>query len=152
VNTAPSHHEANHSSGLSGPGQDAGHLPARFDPGVAHPARVYVFWLGGKDHYPADRAAGQEVARLRPEVVAAARANRAFGCRLTGYAAGGLGIRQFLDIGAGLPAPGPTHEAAQKISPACKVAYVDNDPLVLAHGRGLTDRQARRAALRLAAR
>jgi hypothetical protein len=98
---------------------------------------VYAFWLGGKDHYPADRAAGQEVARLRPEVVAAARANRGFGCRVTGYAAGGLGIRQFLDIGAGLPAPGPTHETAQKISPACKVAYVDNDPLVLAHGRAL---------------
>src|SRR5690349_19182869 len=110
---------------------------ARFDPSVAHPARVYAFWLGGKDHYPADRAAGQEVARLRPQVVAAARANRAFGCRVTGYAAGSLGIRQFLDVGAGLPAPGPTHEVAQKISPACKVAYVDNDPLVLAHGRAL---------------
>jgi hypothetical protein len=70
-------------------------------------------------------------------VVAAARANRAFGCRITGLAAGSLCIRQFLDIGAGLPAPGPTHEVAQKISPACKVAYVDNDPLVLAHGRAL---------------
>jgi hypothetical protein len=111
-----------------------GDLPLRFDPGVAHPARVYAFWLGGKDHYPADRAAGQEVARLRPQVVAAARANRGFGCRITGHAAAGLGIRQFLDIGAGLPAPGPTHEVAQKVSPACKVAYVDNDPLVLAHG------------------
>jgi hypothetical protein len=115
-----------------------GYLPARFDPGVAHPARVYAFWLGGKDHYPADRAAGQEVARLRPQVVAAARANRAFGCRVTGHAAGSLSIRQFLDIGAGLPAPGPTHEVAQRISPACRVAYVDNDPLVLAHGRALT--------------
>lgn len=76
--------------------------------------------------------------RLRPEVVAGARANRAFGYRVTGLAAAGLGIRQFLDIGAGLPAPGPTHEVAQKISPACKIAYVDNDPLVLAHGRALT--------------
>jgi hypothetical protein len=91
----------------------------------------------GKDHYPADRAAGQEVERLRPEVVAAARANRAFGYRVTGHAAAGLAIRQFLDIGAGLPAPAPTHQTAQKISPACKVAYVDNDPLVLAHGRAL---------------
>jgi len=115
-----------------------GSLPAQFDPAVPHPARVYAYWLGGKDHYPADRAAGQEVVRLRPQVVAAARANRAFGCRITGHAAGSLGIRQFLDIGAGLPAPGPTHEVAQKVSPACTVAYVDNDPLVLAHGRALT--------------
>ena len=68
---------------------------------------MYAFWLGGKDHYPADRAAGQEVARLRPQVVAAARANRGFGCRVTGYAASGLRIQQFLDVGAGLPAPGP---------------------------------------------
>jgi hypothetical protein len=109
---------------------------ARFDPRVAHPARVYSYWLGGKDHYLADREAGDEVARLRPEVVAAARANRAFGQRVTRYAAG-LRIRQFLDIGAGLPAPGPTHEIAQKISPACRVVYADNDPLVLAHGRAL---------------
>jgi hypothetical protein len=113
-----------------------------FDPAVAHPARVYAYWLGGKDHYPADRAAGQEVARLRPEVIAAARANRAFGYRLTGHAAGSLAIRQFLDIGAGLPAPGPTHQTAQKISRSCKVAYVDNDPLVLAHGRALLTAQA----------
>jgi hypothetical protein len=112
-------------------------LPTRFDPGVAHPARVYAFWLGGKDHYPADRAAGQEVARLRPQVVAGARANRGFGYRVTGWAASGLGIRQFLDVGAGLPAPGPTHETAQKVSPACRVVYADNDPLVLAHGRAL---------------
>jgi hypothetical protein len=63
----------------------------------------YSYWLGGKDHYLADREAGEEVARLRPEVVAAARANRAFGQRVTGYAAAGLAIRQFLDIGAGLP-------------------------------------------------
>jgi hypothetical protein len=113
-------------------------LPAQFDPGVAHPARVYCYWLGGKDHYPADRAAGQEVMRLRPEVVSGAQANRAFGYRVTGLAAAGLGIRQFLDIGAGLPAPCPTHEVAQKISPACKAVYVDSDPLVLAHGQALT--------------
>jgi S-adenosyl methyltransferase len=124
--------------GLSPPPESGSdHLPAPFDPRVPHPARVYAYWLGGKDHCPADRAAGQEVARLRPEVVAAARANRAFGYRVTGHAAAGLGIRQFLDIGAGLPAPGPTHETAQKISPACRVVYVDNDPLVLAHGRAL---------------
>jgi O-methyltransferase involved in polyketide biosynthesis len=106
-----------------------------FDPRVAHPARVYSFWLGGKDHYRADRDAAQAVAEARPEVAAGARANRAFGQRVVGYAAAGLGIRQFLDVGAGLPAPGATHEIAQKISPACRVIYTDNDPLVLAHGR-----------------
>src|SRR5450432_3094094 len=77
--------------------------PALFDPSIAHPARVYAFWLGGKDHYPADREAGREVVRLRPEVLAGARANRAFGQRVTRYAAAGAGIRQFLDIGPGLP-------------------------------------------------
>ena len=122
--------ESDSSAALQEPGSDQA-----FDPSVPHPARVYGYWLGGKDHHPADRAAGQEVARLRPQVVAAARANRAFGCRITGHAAGSLAIRQFLDIGAGLPAPGPTHEIEQKISPACKVVYADNDPLVLAHGR-----------------
>ena len=137
MNTAPSQQEA---SNFPRDEQGAGHLPTRFDPGVAHPARVYSFWLGGKDHYPADRAAGQEVARFRPQVIAGVRANRAFGCRVTGHAAGGLGIRQFLDIGAGLPAPGPTHEIAQKISPACRVVYADNDPLVLAHGRARWNR------------
>lgn len=66
-----------------------------------------------------------------------AKANRAFGQRVTGYAAAGLGIRQFLDVGAGVPAPGSTHEIAQKISPACRVLYVGNDPLVLANGRAV---------------
>jgi hypothetical protein len=110
---------------------------SRFDPGVPHPARIYCYWLGGKDHFPADREVGREVARLRPEVLAEVKANRAFGRRVTGYAAAGLGIRQLLDIGAGLPAPDPTHETAQKISPACRVVYADNDPLVLAHTRAL---------------
>ena len=123
-----------------------------FDPRVAHPARVYSYWLGGKDHYLADREAGDEVARHRPEVVAAARANRAFGQRVTGYAAAGLRIRQFLDIGAGLPAHGPTHEIAQKISPACRVVYADNDPLVLAHGRALLTGSARRRTVHVPAR
>jgi hypothetical protein len=106
---------------------------ALFDPSVAHPARVYAFWLGGKDHYPADR----EAVRLRPEVLAGARANRAFGQPVTRYAAAGATIRQFLDIGAGLPAPGPTHQTAQEISPACRTLYADNDPLVTAHCRAL---------------
>jgi S-adenosyl methyltransferase len=95
----------------------------RFDPGVAHPARVYNYWLGGKDHYLADREAGDEVARCRPDVVAGARANRAFLARAVRYLAGDCGIRQFLDIGTGLPAPDSTHEVAQRIAPECAVAY-----------------------------
>jgi S-adenosyl methyltransferase len=98
---------------------------------------VYSFWLGGKDHFPADREAAREVVRLRPEVLAGVRANRDFGRRAVALAAAGLGIRQFLDVGAGLPAPNPTHETAQKISPACRVVYADNDPMVLAHARAL---------------
>ena len=107
------------------------------DPGVAHPARVYNYWLGGKDHYEADRAAGDEVARRRPHVVAGARAHRAFLARAVRYLAGDCGIRQFLDIGTGLPAPGSTHELAQQVAPESAVAYVDNDPLVLVYARAL---------------
>ena len=108
-----------------------------FDPGVAHPARVYNYWLGGKDHYEADRAVGDEVARRRPHVVAGARANRAFLARAVRYLAADCGIRQFLDIGTGLPAPGSTHELAQQVAPECAVAYADNDPLVLVYARAL---------------
>jgi len=109
----------------------------RFSPETAHPARVYAYWLGGKDHYPADRAAAEEVAACRPQVVAGARANRAFLYRVVRYLAGERGIRQFVDIGPGLPAPGNTHEVAQAIASQARVVYVDNDPLVLAHARAL---------------
>jgi S-adenosyl methyltransferase len=111
--------------------------PPRFSPEVAHPARVYNVWLGGKDHYPADRRAAEEVAACRPEVTVGARANRAFLARAVRYLAGPCGIRQFVDIGPGLPAPGATHTVAQAIDPQCRVVYVDNDPLVLAHARAL---------------
>jgi SAM-dependent methyltransferase len=109
----------------------------RFDPDVAHPARVYCYWLGGKDHYAADRRAGDAVARRRPQVVAGARANRAFLARAVRYLAADCGVRQFLDIGTGLPAPCATHEVAQAIAPDCAVAYADNDPLVLVYARAL---------------
>jgi hypothetical protein len=109
----------------------------RFDPSVPHPARVYSYWLGGKDHYPADRHAAEEVIRYRPQVVAGARANRAFLTRVVRYLAAECGIRQFLDIGTGLPAPESTHEVAQAVAPESRVVYVDNDPLVLAHARAL---------------
>jgi S-adenosyl methyltransferase len=110
---------------------------SRFDPDVPHPARVYNFWLGGKDHFPADRQAAQEVMRARPQVVAGARANRAFLARVVRYLAAEAGIRQFLDIGTGLPAPDSTHEVAQSVARGCRIVYVDNDPLVLAHARAL---------------
>jgi hypothetical protein len=109
----------------------------RFDPGVPHPARVYNVWLGGKDHYPADRKAAEEVARCRPQVMAGARANRAFLARAVRYLARQRGIRQFTDIGPGLPAPDATHAVAQAIAPDSKIVYVDNDPLVLVHARAL---------------
>ena len=110
---------------------------SRFDPAKPHPARVYAYWLGSKDHYPADRKAAQEVVSRRPQVVASARANRAFLGRVVRYLAGRRGVRQFLDIGPGLPAPGATHAVAQAIAPECRVVYADNDPVVLAHARAL---------------
>jgi hypothetical protein len=108
-----------------------------FDPSVPQPARVYGYWLGGKDHYQADREAAEEVIRHRPQVVAGARANRAFLARVVRYLTGECGIRQFIDIGPGLPAPGNTHDAAQAIAADSRVVYVDNDPLVLVHARAL---------------
>ena len=108
-----------------------------FDPSVAHPARVYAYWLGGKDHFLADRLAAEEVVRRRPQVVAGARANRAFLSRVVRYLAAECGIRQYLDIGTGLPAPDSTHQVAQAIAPDSRVVYVDNDPLVLVHARAL---------------
>lgn len=108
-----------------------------FDPSVPHPARVYAYWLGGKDHYLADRHAAEEVIRRRPQVVEGARANRAFLSRVVGFLTAECGIRQFLDIGTGLPAPENTHELAQAIAPDCRIVYVDNDPLVLVHARAL---------------
>ncbi len=110
---------------------------SRFDPAIPHPARVYACWLGSEDHYPADRQAAREVAARRPQVVAGARANRAFLGRVVRYLAGRRGVRQFLDIGPGLPAPGATHTVAQAIAPESRVVYADNDPVVLAHARAL---------------
>jgi S-adenosyl methyltransferase len=111
--------------------------PARFDPHVAHPARVYAYWIGSKDHFPADRKVAEEVAAHRPQVVAGARANRAYLARVVRYLAGQRAVRQFLDIGPGLPAPLATHEVAQAVAPDSKIVYVDNDALVMTHARAL---------------
>jgi hypothetical protein len=112
-------------------------LQVQFDPSIPHPARVYDYWLGGKDNYEADRRAGDAVKLHRPQVVAGARANRAFLGRVVRYLTAEAGIRQFLDIGTGLPAANATHQVAQRAAPQARVVYVDNDPLVLVHARAL---------------
>jgi len=112
-------------------------MSAGFDPYVAHPARVYNVWLGGKDHYAADREVAARVISQRPEVIRAALANRQFLGRVVRYLARCQGIRQFIDIGTGLPAPGNTHEVAQQADVWSRVVYVDNDPLVMSHARAL---------------
>ena len=111
--------------------------PASFDITRAHPARVYDYWLGGKDNYEADREAAQQVIEAMPNILAGVRANRAFLRRAVQYLAGEAGIRQFLDIGTGLPTAENTHEVAQAIAPESRIVYVDNDPIVLAHARAL---------------
>jgi trans-aconitate methyltransferase len=105
------------------------------NPGVAHCARVYDYLLGGRDNFAADRAAGKQMIAALPGIVAASRMNRAFLARAVRFLAAECGIRQFLDIGTGLPSPGNTHEAAQQVAPQARVVYVDNDPIVLAHAR-----------------
>ncbi len=107
------------------------------DTSVPHEARMYDYWLGGKDNYPADRALGDLIRERIPTIGAMARANRAFLYRAVRYLAGEAGLRQFLDIGAGIPTPPNVHQVAQSVDPAARVLYVDNDPLVLAHGRAL---------------
>ena len=108
-----------------------------FDTSVPHPARVYNAILGGKDNYEADRAAAEATIRAFPGNVEAALANRAFLARAVNYLTAEAGIRQFLDIGTGLPSADNTHEVAQAAAPGCRVVYVDNDPIVLAHARAL---------------
>ena len=111
--------------------------PPQIDTTVAHIARVYDYWLGGKDHFAVDRAVGDQVLEIHPETAMSVRANRAFLARSVRYLAGTEGIRQFLDIGTGLPSANNTHEVAQAAAPAARVVYVDNDPIVLAHARAL---------------
>src|SRR5271166_2900423 len=103
----------------------------------AHSARVYNYWLGGKDNYAADREAAEQAIAANPGIVTDVRANRAFLVRAVRFMASECGIRQFLDIGTGLPTAGNTHEVAQEAAPDARIVYVDNDPIVLAHARAL---------------
>ncbi|MEV6349565.1 SAM-dependent methyltransferase [Actinoplanes sp. NPDC051851] len=104
---------------------------------VAHPARRYNYWLGGKDNFAADRASADEIERAFPTARTAALANRDTLGRMVTYLAREAGIRQFLDIGTGLPTVDNTHEVAQRIAPDSHIVYVDNDPLVMTHARAL---------------
>jgi hypothetical protein len=116
-------------------GRDSG--ATRIDTAVPHPARRYNYWLGGKDNFAADRASGDELQAMFPKVRLGALANRALLQRVTRFLAGDAGIRQFLDIGTGLPTAENTHEVAQGVAAESRVVYVDNDPLVMVHARAL---------------
>ena len=121
--------------------QSKDHQDAPWDPrlntGVPQVARVYDYWLNGKDNFTADRIAGEETIAAFPGIKLSAQANRTFLRRTVRYLAAAEGIRQFLDIGTGLPAANNTHEVSQAAAPESRVVYVDNDPLVLAHARAL---------------
>jgi hypothetical protein len=107
------------------------------NPSIANPARVYDALLGGKDNYAADRAVAEKLAAAKPALLANVRANRAYLGRVVRHLATECGIRQFLDLGTGLPSLDNTHEAAQRAAPSARIVYVDNDPVVLAHARAL---------------
>jgi S-adenosyl methyltransferase len=113
------------------------HESPTIDASVAHSARVYDYLLGGKDHFAADRTAGDQMIAALPNVVTGSRMNRAFLARAVRFLVAECGIRQFLDIGTGIPSAGNTHEVAQEIAPQTRVVYVDNDPIVLSHARAL---------------
>ncbi|WP_028923551.1 SAM-dependent methyltransferase [Pseudonocardia acaciae] len=112
-------------------------LAAKIRADVPRSARIWNYWMGGKDNYPVDREAGDAWIKVHPEIVPMARQSRQFLIRVVRYLAGEAGIRQFLDIGTGLPTMQNTHEVAQSVAPESRVVYVDNDPSVLAHARAL---------------
>src|SRR6185436_1115633 len=112
-------------------------LLAELDTTAPHSARVWNYWLGGKDNFAVDRQVGEQVLQMLPSIVEQARADRAFLGRAVSHLAGERGIRQFLDIGTGLPTADNTHEVAQRVAPSSRIVYVDNDPLVLVHARAL---------------
>ena len=112
-------------------------VPPEINTNVPQSARVYDYWLGGKDHFPADRALGDAIAGALPTIRTQVRAQRAFLGRAVRYLTRDAGIRQYLDIGTGIPSAGNVHDVAQEVAPESRVLYVDNDPIVLAHARAL---------------
>jgi hypothetical protein len=111
--------------------------PIEIDTTVAHSARVYDYWLGGKDNFPADRELAEQIIAAVPNMRAMARANRDFLAKAVTHLVTQGGIRQFLDVGTGIPTAGNTYEVAQALAPESRVLYVDNDPIVLAHARAM---------------
>ena len=109
----------------------------RINTSVPNPARIYDYLLGGKDNYPADREVADQVVAIAPVTLEVVRDNRAFLRRAVGFLAREAGIRQFIDLGSGLPTHGNVHEIAQSIAPDARVVYVDNDPMVVTHSRAL---------------
>jgi hypothetical protein len=109
----------------------------QLDTSVPQTARIWNYWLGGKDNFAADRAVGDQIRAAFPQIVDNARASRAFLVRAVSFLAGEAGVRQFLDVGTGLPTADNTHEVAQRIAPESRIVYVDFDPLVLVHARAL---------------
>lgn len=107
------------------------------DAETPHSARVWNYWLGGKDHYAVDRELGDQVAATWPSIIDHARSSRVFLSRAVRYLVERAGVRQFLDVGTGLPTAQNTHELAQRLAPESRIVYVDNDPLVLTHARAL---------------
>lgn len=122
---------------MTGESSNGEELLRRLNTAVAHPARIYDVWLGGKDNYPADQAAAAAGLKAFPSTLSSVRANRAFLARAVEYLAAEEGIRQFLDIGTGLPSANNTHEVAQATAPDSQVVYVDNDPVVMLHAQAL---------------
>lgn len=118
---------------------EAGFEAVNIDTSRPHPARIYDYLLGGKDNYEVDQEAGDRLAAAAPEARIGVRANRAFLQRAVRYVVGS-GVRQILDIGTGLPTSPNVHEVAQQVAPDVRVAYVDNDPIVAAHGNALLSR------------
>lgn len=117
--------------------EDAAPAPCEIDVSVAHPARVYDYWLGGQDNFAADRAAAKRVLKANPGIRDNVRASRRFLTRAVRFLAAEAGVQQFLDIGTGIPAANNTHEVTRAVRPEARVTYVDNDPIVLAHARAL---------------
>src|ERR1044072_8367029 len=107
----------------------------QIDTSVPHSARIWNYWLGGDDNHPVDRAAGDAYTAVFPGIVTIARSSRAFLRRTIEYLVTQAGVRQFLDVGTGLPTAQNTHQVAQALAPESRIVYVDNDPLVLAHAR-----------------
>lgn len=111
--------------------------PVKLDTSVPHSARVWNYLLGGKDNYPPDREVGEAILQMFPDIAHLARLQRLFLVRAVQYLANEAGMRQFLDVGTGLPTADNTHEVAQRAAPESRIVYVDNDPLVLVHAQAL---------------